>query len=155
MSVIKVSCAVLIVSLALSDVRANVYMHNPRGSNNRLNEVNANRNNANRLFDSQVRRQFALAFFVSEITLFFFLFFRFFFLLFPRIISSEQCARRVLLGSFHEFLRGERAHNRVDSHSGMRKRASRVHDRSAGARLKTQYFSPVARFSLSLCVRCV
>lgn len=30
-----------------------VYMHNPRGSNNRLNERSANRNNANRLFDSQ------------------------------------------------------------------------------------------------------
>ena len=32
---------------------ADVYMHNPRGSNNRLNEQSANRNNANRLFDSQ------------------------------------------------------------------------------------------------------
>ena len=29
------------------------YMHNPRGSNNRLNEKSANRDNANRLFDSQ------------------------------------------------------------------------------------------------------
>ena len=29
-------------------------MHNPRGSNNRLNEKSANRDNANRLFDSQV-----------------------------------------------------------------------------------------------------
>lgn len=28
-------------------------MHNPRGSNNRLNEQNNNRDNANRLFDSQ------------------------------------------------------------------------------------------------------
>jgi plastocyanin len=34
-------------------VNADVYMHNPSGSNNRLNEQNANRNNGNRLFDSQ------------------------------------------------------------------------------------------------------
>lgn len=34
------------------------YMHNPRGSNNRLNEQSANRNNANRLFDSQVSQVF-------------------------------------------------------------------------------------------------
>lgn len=32
---------------------ADVYMHNPRGSNNRLNERSANRNNGNRMFDSQ------------------------------------------------------------------------------------------------------
>jgi len=32
---------------------ADVYMHNPRGSNNRLNEQSANRNNGNRVFDSQ------------------------------------------------------------------------------------------------------
>lgn len=32
---------------------ADVYMHNPRGSNNRLNEQSANRNNGNRMFDSQ------------------------------------------------------------------------------------------------------
>jgi len=32
---------------------ADVYLHNPRGSNNRLNEKSANRNNANRLFNSQ------------------------------------------------------------------------------------------------------
>ncbi|XP_065830069.1 protein DD3-3-like [Oscarella lobularis] len=32
---------------------ADVYLHNPRGSNNRLNERSANRNNANRVFDSQ------------------------------------------------------------------------------------------------------
>lgn len=43
--------AVLILVVVL--VRANVYLHNPRGSNGRLNEANANRNNANRLFDSQ------------------------------------------------------------------------------------------------------
>ena len=34
--------------------RGDVYMHNPRGSNNRLNEQNNNRANNNRLFDSQV-----------------------------------------------------------------------------------------------------
>jgi len=39
----------LLASYALADV----YMHNPRGSNDRLNEANTNRNNANRLFDSQ------------------------------------------------------------------------------------------------------
>jgi hypothetical protein len=33
---------------------ADVYMHNPRGSNDRNCERNANRNNGNRLFDSQV-----------------------------------------------------------------------------------------------------
>ena len=32
---------------------ADTYMHNPRGSNNRLNEQSANRNNGNRMFDSQ------------------------------------------------------------------------------------------------------
>lgn len=35
-------------------VNGDVYMHNPRGSNNRLNERSANRNNGNRMFDSQV-----------------------------------------------------------------------------------------------------
>jgi len=34
-------------------VNGDVYMHNPRGSNNRLNERSANRNNGNRMFDSQ------------------------------------------------------------------------------------------------------
>lgn len=32
-----------------------VYMHSPRGSNNRLNERSANRRTNNRLFDSQVK----------------------------------------------------------------------------------------------------
>lgn len=36
-----------------SVVNADVYMHNPRGSNDRNCERNANRNNGNRLFDSQ------------------------------------------------------------------------------------------------------
>eukprot|EP01137_Pigoraptor_chileana_P029785 Opistho-2@15445 len=47
-----VKACVLVVLLA-SFAAADVYMHNPRGSNNRLNEQSANRNNANRLFDSQ------------------------------------------------------------------------------------------------------
>jgi hypothetical protein len=34
-------------------VSADVYMHNPRGSNDRNCERNANRNNGDRLFDSQ------------------------------------------------------------------------------------------------------
>ena len=41
--------------LSLHWVLGDVYMHNPRGSNNRLNGRGANRQNANRLFDSQVR----------------------------------------------------------------------------------------------------
>lgn len=39
--------------LFLSAVLADVYMHNPRGSNNRLNEEGQNRDNANRLCDTQ------------------------------------------------------------------------------------------------------
>ena len=44
--------AVLLVSV-LALAYGDIYMHNPRGSNNRLDEQNANRNNANRVFDSQ------------------------------------------------------------------------------------------------------
>ncbi len=47
---LRLACLLGLVALVTSDV----YMHNPRGSNNRLNERSANRNNANRLFDSQV-----------------------------------------------------------------------------------------------------
>lgn len=39
--------------LGVSQVFSDVYMHNPRGSNDKLDEANNNRNNANRLFDSQ------------------------------------------------------------------------------------------------------
>ncbi|XP_076811117.1 protein DD3-3-like [Clavelina lepadiformis] len=39
--------------LILKAVYADIYMHNPRGSNNRWNENGRNRNNANRMFDSQ------------------------------------------------------------------------------------------------------
>ena len=44
----------LVLLLAVAPGCADVYMHNPRGSNNRLNEASAERTNANRLFDSQV-----------------------------------------------------------------------------------------------------
>jgi hypothetical protein len=39
--------------LAAASVNADVYLHNPRGSNNRLDEANRDRNNGNRLWDSQ------------------------------------------------------------------------------------------------------
>lgn len=41
------------VAFFLVYVNGDCYMHNPRGSNNRLNEQAANRNNGDRLFDSQ------------------------------------------------------------------------------------------------------
>jgi len=41
------------IILLLGVVFADVYMHNPRGSNNRLDEQSANANNQNRLFNSQ------------------------------------------------------------------------------------------------------
>ena len=43
----------VVVAALLSLASADVYMQNPRGSNNKLNEVSNNVNNANRLFDSQ------------------------------------------------------------------------------------------------------
>ncbi|XP_072175305.1 protein DD3-3-like [Diadema setosum] len=43
----------LLVATLMLRVQADVYLHNPRGSNNRLNEQSANRQNANRAFDSQ------------------------------------------------------------------------------------------------------
>jgi len=45
------SLPVFLALVALA--QADIYMQNPRGSNNRLNEDTANRKNANRLFDSQ------------------------------------------------------------------------------------------------------
>ena len=42
-----------LVLLLLSRAGADLYMHNPRGSNNKLNEVSNNARNQNRLFDSQ------------------------------------------------------------------------------------------------------
>lgn len=44
---------VVLFSLLVSCVFADLYLQSPRGSNDRLNEANTNRNNANRLFDSQ------------------------------------------------------------------------------------------------------
>ena len=41
--------ATLTTSLILSSVNADVYMHNPRGSNDRNCERNVNRNNGNRI----------------------------------------------------------------------------------------------------------
>ncbi|CAB4024110.1 DD3-3-like [Paramuricea clavata] len=41
------------IFLLLATVQADMYLHNPRGSNNRLDEAKRERNNANRLFDSQ------------------------------------------------------------------------------------------------------
>lgn len=43
----------ILFSLLWSCCAADVYLHNPRGTNNRLNERSAERRNANRLFDSQ------------------------------------------------------------------------------------------------------
>ncbi|PIK57202.1 hypothetical protein BSL78_05901 [Apostichopus japonicus] len=45
-------CAAILTFLVAA-VLGDVYFHNPRGSNNRLNEQSAERTNANRLFDSQ------------------------------------------------------------------------------------------------------
>jgi hypothetical protein len=45
--------AVLLALAQVALVGADVYLHSPRGSNNRLNEQNVNRDNNNRLFDSQ------------------------------------------------------------------------------------------------------
>lgn len=45
--------ALCVLCLCFTLCMGDTYMHLPRGSNNRLNERSANRNNANRLFDSQ------------------------------------------------------------------------------------------------------
>eukprot|EP00735_Rhodelphis_limneticus_P006006 TRINITY_DN181_c0_g1::TRINITY_DN181_c0_g1_i1::g.14269::m.14269 TRINITY_DN181_c0_g1::TRINITY_DN181_c0_g1_i1::g.14269 ORF type:complete len:810 (-),score=320.10,sp/Q58A42/DD3_DICDI/29.20/3e-76,SKG6/PF08693.5/0.019 TRINITY_DN181_c0_g1_i1:435-2864(-) len=47
---VLLSCA---LALLLNGADADIYMHHPRGSNNRLNEKDQNRLNNNRLFDSQ------------------------------------------------------------------------------------------------------
>ena len=46
---------VCLVLVLIGIVAGDIYMHNPRGSNNRLNENTANRRTNNRVFDSQVR----------------------------------------------------------------------------------------------------
>ena len=51
---VSVGNLVCVVTMMVVNVNADVYLHYPRGSNNRLNEKSANRRNANRLFDSQV-----------------------------------------------------------------------------------------------------
>ena len=43
-----------VLAVMVAAVLGDVYFHNVRGSNNRLNEQSAERTNANRLFDSQV-----------------------------------------------------------------------------------------------------
>jgi len=43
----------LVVFLGASSALGDLYVHNPRGSNDRLNEANVNRDNGNRVFDSQ------------------------------------------------------------------------------------------------------
>jgi hypothetical protein len=48
---VKICLAVFLLFVAYA--ACDLYMHNPRGSNDRLNEANTNRNNGNRLFDSQ------------------------------------------------------------------------------------------------------
>lgn len=48
----------------LSKSYGDVYMHNPRGSNDRNCERNANRDNGNRLFDSQVSYSLLLLYFL-------------------------------------------------------------------------------------------
>jgi hypothetical protein len=45
--------ALLVLAALFAYAAADCYMHNPRGCNDRNNEANTNRNNANRLFDSQ------------------------------------------------------------------------------------------------------
>lgn len=50
----KLAVPVITLSVVVICVHGDMYLHNPRGSNNRLNEASTARANANRLFDSQV-----------------------------------------------------------------------------------------------------
>jgi len=50
---VLLSLSLLFITLLFGNVSADTYLHNPRGSNDRLNEKSANRQNGNRLFDSQ------------------------------------------------------------------------------------------------------
>jgi len=50
---VRILCTLVALVLTISSVLADVYMHNPRGSNNRLNEKSAARTNGDRCFDSQ------------------------------------------------------------------------------------------------------
>ena len=47
------SCLILLSILLIIKINGDCYLHFPRGSNNRLNEKSANRDNANRLYDTQ------------------------------------------------------------------------------------------------------
>jgi plastocyanin len=49
----KFTLIAFVLALGLNLVFADLYIHNPRGSNNRLNEKRATRKNGNRMFDSQ------------------------------------------------------------------------------------------------------
>eukprot|EP01089_Gocevia_fonbrunei_P018809 TRINITY_DN6465_c0_g5_i1.p1 TRINITY_DN6465_c0_g5~~TRINITY_DN6465_c0_g5_i1.p1 ORF type:complete len:635 (-),score=154.30 TRINITY_DN6465_c0_g5_i1:77-1981(-) len=49
----KTLVVLFVVATLFACTFGDVYLHNPRGSNNRLNETNTNRNNNNRLFNSQ------------------------------------------------------------------------------------------------------
>ena len=48
--------SILGLLLLVAMATGNIYLHNPRGSNNRLNEKTAARSNGHRLFNSQVLR---------------------------------------------------------------------------------------------------
>src|SRR6185436_17934667 len=50
---VTMQLVVVLSAICIALCAADVYMHNPRGSNNRLNEQSANRNNGNRMFNSQ------------------------------------------------------------------------------------------------------
>jgi hypothetical protein len=45
--------SIIIIAITLQVTKADIYLHNPRGSNNRLDGRNRERENANRMFDSQ------------------------------------------------------------------------------------------------------
>ena len=49
----KAFVTAMVLGGVLGIARADVYMHAPRGSNDRNCERNVNRNNGNRMFDSQ------------------------------------------------------------------------------------------------------
>jgi len=51
--IFRTLATVVVAIFAVEVVRADMYLHNMRGSNNRLDEARRDRNNANRLFDSQ------------------------------------------------------------------------------------------------------
>jgi hypothetical protein len=46
-----ISIFIVVSILSVIRINADIYMHNPRGSNDRNCERNVNRNNGNRLFD--------------------------------------------------------------------------------------------------------